>query len=291
MIDNEEIRGEDCYRVKTGYNGTLHWETYDIFYINKRDCNKIYINEVISGDVITLEEWRKKNNVKAKEEFFSELFNEGSNIDFTPNDLKDNKSNIKEFKQKLDLFENQQPTSHDFDIDDLSLLVNNEVFTNNEKYIDSSWLTYFIKKYKFEFNKIFVLMKLAISQEDYNAVKIILDNSSYIVSLKDLEDAKQKIKYVESLHGKIDLDEYYDPSRSKIKEISELLKRSFDLNKIKDNDGFTNLRKAKSSSSEILQKIKTGEKIEVLDNNGDWYLVRTNEGNMGYVHKSKIVSE
>jgi len=39
---------------------------------------------------------------------------------------------------------------------------------------------------------------------------------------------------------------------------------------IQDSDGFTNLRKDKNSSSQILQKINTGEQIEVLDQNGDW---------------------
>ncbi|SFI49894.1 SH3 domain-containing protein [Halpernia frigidisoli] len=57
---------------------------------------------------------------------------------------------------------------------------------------------------------------------------------------------------------------------------------------IQDPDGFTNLRKEKNSTSEILQKIKSGEHIDVLDNSGDWFLVKTKEGNQGYVHKSRI---
>ncbi|WP_148285340.1 SH3 domain-containing protein, partial [Flavobacterium sp. B17] len=50
---------------------------------------------------------------------------------------------------------------------------------------------------------------------------------------------------------------------------------------IEDPDGFTNLRKEKNASSEILQKIKSGENIEVLDNTGDWFLVKTQQGNRG----------
>ncbi|PWW28053.1 SH3 domain-containing protein, partial [Chryseobacterium sp. AG844] len=42
---------------------------------------------------------------------------------------------------------------------------------------------------------------------------------------------------------------------------------------IQDSDGFTNLRKEKNSSSQILEKINTGEEVEVLDQNGDWWLV------------------
>lgn len=57
---------------------------------------------------------------------------------------------------------------------------------------------------------------------------------------------------------------------------------------IYDTDGYTNLRKEKSSSSEILQKINSGEHIEVLDNSEDWFLIRTKAGKEGYVHKSRI---
>lgn len=57
---------------------------------------------------------------------------------------------------------------------------------------------------------------------------------------------------------------------------------------IQDPDGFTNLRKDKSTSSEVLQRIKSGEHIEVLDNSEDWFLVKTSEGKQGYVHKSRV---
>ncbi len=57
---------------------------------------------------------------------------------------------------------------------------------------------------------------------------------------------------------------------------------------IQDPDGFINLRKGKSASSEILQKINSGEYISVLDNSGDWILVKTKEGKIGYVHKSRV---
>jgi uncharacterized protein YgiM (DUF1202 family) len=57
---------------------------------------------------------------------------------------------------------------------------------------------------------------------------------------------------------------------------------------IQDSDGYTNLRKDKNASSQILQKINTGEQIEVLDQSGDWWLVVSKEGKKGYVHKSRI---
>ncbi|REC63980.1 SH3 domain-containing protein [Chryseobacterium pennae] len=55
-----------------------------------------------------------------------------------------------------------------------------------------------------------------------------------------------------------------------------------------DLDGYTNLRKDKNTSSEILQKIKSGEHIEVLDNARDWFLVKTKEEKEGYIHKSRL---
>lgn len=58
---------------------------------------------------------------------------------------------------------------------------------------------------------------------------------------------------------------------------------------IQDLDGYTNLRKEKSSSPPIIEKIKSGENIEILDNSGDWWLIVTHKGNTGFVHKSKIV--
>ena len=60
---------------------------------------------------------------------------------------------------------------------------------------------------------------------------------------------------------------------------------------IQDADGYTNLRKEKSTTSVILEKVKTGEKVEVIEQSGDWYLVKTKAGNQGYIFKTKIVSE
>ncbi|MGE8552816.1 MAG: SH3 domain-containing protein [Chryseobacterium jejuense] len=60
---------------------------------------------------------------------------------------------------------------------------------------------------------------------------------------------------------------------------------------IQDTDGYTNLRKDKNASSQILQKINTGEQIEVLDQSEDWWLVVSKEGKKGYVHKSRIQSK
>jgi len=57
---------------------------------------------------------------------------------------------------------------------------------------------------------------------------------------------------------------------------------------IHDSDGYTNLRKDKNTSSEVLEKITSGEQVDVLDQSGDWWLIKTKNGKQGYVHKSRI---
>ena len=66
---------------------------------------------------------------------------------------------------------------------------------------------------------------------------------------------------------------------------------------IKDPDGYTNLRSGKSTSSEIVDKLKTGTYVEVIDDSEDWWYIeviggeKIREYKKGYVHKSKIVEQ
>lgn len=57
---------------------------------------------------------------------------------------------------------------------------------------------------------------------------------------------------------------------------------------VSDPDGYTNLRKDKNTSSKVLQKINSGEFVEVINSSSDWFLVETKEGNKGFVHKSRL---
>ena len=231
----------------------------------------------------------KFNNMENKIKFTA-LFNEGTTIKFTPNDLEKNDPVIKIFKEKLENF-NKNMSVEDFDANNLSSLINNETFFDLQYYTDSSWLTYFIEKYKIDGTTLNHLMQEAISKEDFNAVKILLDHG-YIVSAKDLEIIEDTKKNVQETikEDKKEGYETYLVSESKIDKISTLSNSKFTTNKIQDPDGYTNLRKEKNTSSEILQKIKSGEHIDVLDNTGDWFLIKTKEGKQGYVHKSRIKS-
>ncbi|POR24209.1 hypothetical protein BWK58_08340 [Flavobacterium columnare] len=82
---------------------------------------------------------------------------------------------------------------------------------------------------------------------------------------------------------------------SKLKDFSALIYDSDSKNevfRIYDKDGYTNLRKGKSSSSEIIGKINTGTEIFILDENDkDWWLIETTIGEQGYIHKSRIVKK
>ena len=72
------------------------------------------------------------------------------------------------------------------------------------------------------------------------------------------------------------------------KEIIDFLFNSSRGYYIEDSDGYSNIRADKSTSSKILSRIKSGEKIDALDDTSSWYLIKTKEGLKGYVHKSRI---
>lgn len=55
-----------------------------------------------------------------------------------------------------------------------------------------------------------------------------------------------------------------------------------------DKDGYSNLRKEKSASSAVLEEVKSGESISVLNKTGDWWFIQTGSGSKGYMHKSRI---
>lgn len=109
----------------------------------------------------------------------------------------------------------------------------------------------------------------------------LLLNNIY-VSHPELKDSFQRNKY----YGYPSLEKY-----AKDYTLLEDDNQERIYSTVIDTDGFTNLRKDKSTTSQILQKINTGEKVEVLDQTGDWWLVVSKEGKKGYIHKSRIKTE
>ncbi len=291
QISRDTIENK-IYRVfKEAADDEFHISTLHLYYIN--DNCEIFSYNTVNDSLSPTNKKQKKMDTTIKTEVkFTDLFNDGTNINFSPADLDQNKPEIQSFKKKLEHFETENPIPEDFDIQNLSLLINNETFFDSQHYTNSSWIQYFIKKNRIDTSNLHELMIEAISKEDYNAVKILLNNH-YIVSKKDLQTAIETKENVQqkTAENKTDGYESYLVANSKIMEIAKILDVTYKNNHIQDPDGYTNLRKEKSATSEILQKIKSGEKIEVLDNFGNWFLVKTEEGKQGYVHKSRVKSE
>ena len=237
-------------------------------------------------------------NTNNKTVDFGDLFNEGSIVKFSPDDLKNTISpNELEFKKKLELFEKEHPDQKDFDLENLVVLVNNETFTNSEYFINSSWLKYFIQKYDLGLT-LNDVMNAAINQEDLNAVKIVL-STGYIMSRDEIALALQT-KENSIINKKINRENkgyddrgeliFYDDKKSRAEEIYTLLKKNYNY-RIFDKDGHTNLRDDAMSSAYILAEIKSGTPIEILDNKDQkWLYIETNDGQKGYVHRSRIIN-
>lgn len=110
-------------------------------------------------------------------------------------------------------------------------------------------------------------------------------------------DTDDFLNYININHKQIDENvvAFFAQNEKIFKLINEKLKKSIKNNKenkgyINDLDGYTNLRRDKNKKSEIIQKISNNVEISILDDSGDWYLVKTKEENVGYIHNSRIIS-
>lgn len=78
------------------------------------------------------------------------------------------------------------------------------------------------------------------------------------------------------------------PNEQDRDKICETVKNTNTRYYVSDSDGYSNLREKASSNSKIIQKVNSGNNVEVLEKNDDWWKISTEEGNVGYVHKSRI---
>ncbi|MDI9309849.1 MAG: SH3 domain-containing protein [Limnohabitans sp.] len=259
---------------------------------NSNDSNKEDTSKLNNQESNSLE--NQESSIE-----FGNLFNEGTIIKFTPKDLENPKDEEEiKFKEKLASFEKEHLKKEDFENDNLLNLVNNETFENSEYFINSEWLNYFIEKYSIN-NKLKEIMIAAINQEDYNAVKIIL-KTGYIVSIDEVklstEVLSNTLANLEINKNRKGLDEngetiFYNDSKSKSKQINELLKKKYNYF-IFDKDGQCNLRDDEFSNSYVKGQVKSGEHIDIINNeNQDWLYIKTKDNKEGYVHKSRIVSK
>ena len=132
---------------------------------------------------------------------------------------------------------------------------------------------------------------------------IVPENNTWILKntvYKTMSDVSENaVKYICDVTQNIDitksgwsekLQPIPDENERNRKCRTESVKNSVKQYIIQDPDGYTNLRKDKNTSSEILQKINSGESVTVINNTGDWFLIKTKEGTTGYVHKSRVQS-
>jgi len=57
---------------------------------------------------------------------------------------------------------------------------------------------------------------------------------------------------------------------------------------IEDPDGYTNVRTSGNSKAKIITQVKSGSFVDVIEKRGDWWKVKTDNGKVGYIHKSRI---
>jgi hypothetical protein len=57
---------------------------------------------------------------------------------------------------------------------------------------------------------------------------------------------------------------------------------------VNDPDGYLNVRSRPGKEAEIIGEINNGERIDIYTSYGDWLLIKTKNGLIGYVYKNRI---
>ncbi len=70
LADSTKIKDGWEYSISAGYNGPDRFETYHIFYASSKDCHMLKIAEPVSGETLTIEEWRKRQNQPVETESY-----------------------------------------------------------------------------------------------------------------------------------------------------------------------------------------------------------------------------
>ncbi|RKO71443.1 hypothetical protein D7322_11845 [Sphingobacterium puteale] len=61
IIDSLKQDGTELYSLTVGYNNEERFEPYYHFYLNKSDCKNIQIMDIVSGEYLSLANWRSQN--------------------------------------------------------------------------------------------------------------------------------------------------------------------------------------------------------------------------------------
>jgi len=80
-----------------------------------------------------------------------------------------------------------------------------------------------------------------------------------------------------------------EAEEAKTYKSSERIEKRYHLRAvIEDPDGYTNVRSLPNINGEIITVVKEGEIFYTHIQEGDWWLVKTKDGKIGYIHSSRI---
>ena len=63
LVENSltDMDGQEYYTVRIGYNGQDRYETYHILLVNKQDKKDIRIEDVVTAEMIPIEQWEREH--------------------------------------------------------------------------------------------------------------------------------------------------------------------------------------------------------------------------------------
>lgn len=157
-------------------------------------------------------------------------------------------------------------------------------------------------------NQIYIESKIIKSKENFYNIKLIkakdlgrggmelswenFSNDNVIATIEVIDVNSINFKWLGFYNSKTKNREWLEDADFSSENSKGLkLEKCVQSGVILDADGYTNLRKDKNGTSDIIEKIMSGKTIEILDDSGNWWFIQTTFGNKGYVYKTKIKSE
>lgn len=189
--------------------------------------------------------------------------------------------------------------------DRINIIINNNNVTNDLKnkikiengmvYISTSDVKNFLDEYLIEDNENVILTSSTKTVKFKKNSDYIDINTSYVkISEKTIEDDQTTYLSVKELASIYNYEYKYDETQQRL-IIDSLSKRYVEAISSKNQ----NVKYKATTFSKNLTKIKRGEKITIVQDFeksqdftvGNWVRIRTEDGTMGYIKKSGIISE
>ena len=138
------------------------------------------------------------------------------------------------------------------------------------------------------------LVTLMMDYDDKNRAAIIEPRGS-----KAFEYLEYFLRQFPDIESRLKKHNFYDNNKLKelvaaIRSLQQTEAANGRNNKVAthfiyDSDGFCNMREKGSISARIIGRIPSDTPVRVLEADGEWWKVSTNDGKTGYVHKSRII--